>query len=64
VSGLVARCPPSFGLIRSSKKEEIDPQGVGYLLQSTGADAIRSLLIFLHLLEGYYDCSAQVGLAH
>jgi hypothetical protein len=28
------------------------PQGAGYLLQSTGADPVSPLLIFLNLLEG------------
>jgi hypothetical protein len=39
-------------------------QGMGHLLESAGADAIRSLLVLLYLLEGQTERSAEFSLAH
>jgi hypothetical protein len=59
------RAAPSVWLDRVVEEEgDRDLKGAGYQLQSAGADAVRSLLVFLDLLKGQTQRSAQVGLAH
>src|ERR1700730_3245925 len=41
-----------------------DLQNMGNLLQPAGPYSVRSLLVFLHLLEGETQCATELFLAH